>query len=103
MVVLISIVETGISLMVVHWLMLLMHGGDINKRCGDQVIHLRRRNNAMSPSGIYHCEIPTEAVNDDVNTIFGETVYVELYLPSGGNQFTFLGIYIFIVLYCAEV
>ena len=60
-------------------------GSDIYKRRSDQVIHLRRRNTA-SPSGIYHCEIPTEAVNDGVNTIFGETVYVGLYPPSGGNQ-----------------
>ena len=60
--------------------------GDIYKRRGYQVIHLRRRNTATSPSGIYHCEIPTEAVNDDVNTIFGETVYVGLYPPSGGIQ-----------------
>ena len=57
--------------------------GDMHR--GVQVVHLRRRNNATSPSGIYHCEIPTEAVNDDVNIIFGETVYVGLYPPSAGN------------------
>ena len=62
--------------------------GDIYIRRGPQVIHLRRRNNAMSPSGIYHCEIPTEAVNDDVDTITGETVYVGLYPPNEGNVIT---------------
>ena len=50
-----------------------------------QVIHLRRRNNAMSPSGIYRCDIETMAVNDDVvDTITGETVYVGLYTPNEG-------------------
>ena len=62
--------------------------GDIYKSRGDQVIHLRRRNDAISPSGIYRCEIPTEAVNDDVDTITGETVYVGLYPPSEGNVIT---------------
>ena len=63
-------------------------GGDINIRRAAQVIHLRRRNNATSPSGIYHCDIETVAVNDDgVDTITGETVYVGLYPRSGGNHF----------------
>ena len=62
-------------------------GGDIYKHRGDQVIHLRRRNDAMSPSGIYHCEIPTIAVNDDNDFIMGESVYVGLYPPNEGNQF----------------
>ena len=61
--------------------------GDIYKLRGDQVIHLRRRNDAISPSGIYRCEIPTVAVNDNVDIIMGETVYVGLYLPNEGNQF----------------
>ena len=67
-------------------------GGDIYKLRGAQVIHLRRRNDATSPSGIYHCEIPTIAVNDDADIIMGESVYVGLYPPNGGNQF--------ITLYC---
>ena len=62
-------------------------GGDIYKHREPQVIHLRHRDNAMSPSGIYHCEIPTIAVNDNVDTITGETVYVGLYPPNEGNQF----------------
>ena len=65
-------------------------GGDIYKSRGRQVVTLRRRNDAMSPSGIYRCEIETFVVNDDdVNTIFGETVYVGLYPPSGGKQSLF--------------
>ena len=50
-----------------------------------QEVHIRRRNNAMSPSGIYHCVIETNAVNDDdTATVTGEIVYVGLYLSSGG-------------------
>ena len=50
-----------------------------------QEVHILRRNNAISPSGIYHCDIETMAVNDDViATITGETVYVGLYLPNEG-------------------
>ena len=61
--------------------------GDIYRSRAAQRVHLRRRNNATSPSGIYRCDIETVVVNDnDVNTITGETVYIGLYLPSGGNQ-----------------
>ena len=50
-----------------------------------QEVHILRRNNAMSPSGIYHCDIETMAVNDDdIATITGETVYVGLYPPNEG-------------------
>ena len=58
---------------------------DIFERRGAQRVALRRRNNAMGPSGIYRCDIPTVAVHDDVDTSFGETVYVGLY-SSGGNE-----------------
>ena len=51
-------------------------GGDIYKRRDVVRVDLHRRNNAMSPTGIYHCEIETVAVNDNnVATITGETVY----------------------------
>ena len=43
-----------------------------------QRVDLRRRNDALSPSGIYHCEIPV----DDDNSV-RETVYVGIY-GSGG-------------------
>ena len=61
-------------------------GGDIYRSRGPQVVHIRRRNDATSPSGIYRCDIETNAVYDnDVNIIAGETVYVGLYPPSGGT------------------
>ena len=63
-----------------------MGSGDIYKLRDDQVIHLRRRNDVTSPSGIYHCEIPTIAVNDDVDNKLGESVYVGLYPPNEGNH-----------------
>ena len=55
-------------------------GGDIYQARGAQRIDLRRRNNALSPSGIYHCEIPT-----DDGDLVRETVYVGIY-GSGGNM-----------------
>ena len=52
-----------------------------------QEVHIRRRNNTMSPSGIYRCDIETMAVNDnDPDTITGEIVYVGLYPPNEGNH-----------------
>ena len=57
---------------------------DIVRDREPQEVHIRRRNNAMSPSGIYRCDI---AVNDDdFDTITGETIYVGLYLPNEGNH-----------------
>ena len=59
---------------------------DIYRRREPQKMILRRRNNATSPSGIYRCDIETMAVNDNVtDTITGETVYIGVYPPSGGN------------------
>ena len=49
-----------------------------------QRVELRRRNNANSPVGIYHCDIPTIAVNDDTDTSVRDTVHVGLYTASGG-------------------
>jgi hypothetical protein len=44
---------------------------------------LRRRNNATSPTGIYRCEIPTNAVHDDTDISVSVTVYVGLYTSEG--------------------
>ena len=60
-------------------------GGDIYRSRAAQRVILNRRNSAMGPSGIYRCEVPTVAVHDDTDITVGETVYVGLYLPSGGN------------------
>ena len=58
---------------------------DIVVRHVAQQVNLRRRNNAMGPSGIYRCDIPTDAIHDDNDLSVRETVYVGLY-ASGGNE-----------------
>ena len=60
-------------------------GGDIYQARGAQRNELRRRNNALSPSGIYRCEIP---IDDGDGGFVRETVYV----GSGGILY-----YIYIV------
>ena len=57
------------------------------RRDAEQVA-LRRRNDAIGPSGIYRCDIPTDAIHDDSDLSVGETVYVGLY-ASGGNELMF--------------
>ena len=59
-------------------------GDSIYEFRGAQLVTLRRRHNAMEPSGIYRCDIPTNAVHHDSDLSVRETVYVGLYLPSGG-------------------
>jgi hypothetical protein len=50
-----------------------------------QGVDLRRSTNATSPTGIYRCDIPTNAVHDDTDISVRDTpVYVGLYTASGG-------------------
>ena len=58
--------------------------GDIYEARGSQRVDLRRTNNADMPSGIYRCDIPTNAVHADDDISVRESVYVGLY-ASGGN------------------
>ena len=62
---------------------LLFYAGIFESR-GSQRVDLRRRNNANSPTGIYRCDIPTNAVHDDTDNSVRGTVYVGLYTGSGG-------------------
>ena len=62
----------------------IVSGGVVEIR-GAQRVELRRRIDALSPSGIYHCEIPTNAVHNDIDITVRETVYVGIY-SSGGNS-----------------
>ena len=48
-----------------------------------QRIELRRANGVTSPTGIYRCEIPTNAVHDDTDISVRDTVYVGLYTSGG--------------------
>ena len=52
--------------------------------CVQQRVDLRRNTNANSPTGIYRCDIPTNAVHDATDTSVRDTVYVGLYTASGG-------------------
>ena len=56
--------------------------GDIYEARGAQRVDLRRRNNAYMPSGIYRCDIETNAVHSHNNTA-RETVYAGLYATGG--------------------
>ena len=60
-------------------------GGDIYETRRNQIVHLRRRNNANGPSGIYRCVVETNAVHDDSDESVGEAVYVGLYGSGGGT------------------
>ena len=60
-------------------------GHDIAEARAAQRVDIRRNNNDNSPSGIYRCDIPTDAVQD--NSV-RETVYVGLY-ATGGEQYLF--------------
>ena len=51
-------------------------------RAAERVI-IRRTNDANGPTGIYRCDIPTNAVHDDSDISVREAVYVGLYLADG--------------------
>ena len=59
--------------------------GDMFQSRRPQVVHLRRRNNANGPTGIYRCVLATNAVHNDSNGSVGETAYVGLYASGGGT------------------
>ena len=60
----------------------LQFSGDIYEHRGAQRVYLHRRNNGDS-SGVYRCDIETDAVNDEDGR---ETVYVGLYASRGESQ-----------------
>ena len=60
--------------------------GGIYEQRTAQRVDIRRRNNANSPTGIYRCDIPTNAVHDDTNTSVRDTVCVGLYTANGGMR-----------------
>ena len=58
--------------------------GDIFEARLAQRVDVRVTNNANSPTGIYHCDIATVAVHDEIESV-RETVYMGLYTGSGGK------------------
>ena len=73
--------------------------GIYEQRAAQRVyMYLRRRNNADIPSGIYRCDIPTNAVHDDNDASVRETLYVGLY-ASGGEKWNMLyNMYMYLLL-----
>ena len=61
--------------------------GDIFESRQAQRVELRRHNNANGPTGIYRCDIETNAV---YNNGMNETVYMGLYASYGGRYMSCL-------------
>ena len=59
-------------------------GEMLYERRGPQRVDLRRAS-GNGPTGIYRCDIPTEAVHNITNTSVRATVYVRLYTGIGGK------------------
>ena len=59
-------------------------GEMLYERRGPQRVDLRRAS-GNGPTGIYRCDIPTEALHNITNTSVRATVYVRLYTGSGGK------------------
>ena len=57
--------------------------GDIYEEHRYRQTELHRRNNAISPTGIYRCFIPTNAVHDDNSQSVKAIVYLGLYTSGG--------------------
>ena len=60
------------------------YGYNIYEARGPQRVGLRRRYDGNSPSGIYRCDISTNAIRHDYDLSMRDTVYVGLY-ATGGN------------------
>ena len=63
---------------------------DIYQVQGRERVILRRRNNASMPSGIYRCDIPTNAVHHEYDIFVRDSLYVGLYARGGNRHFYFL-------------
>ena len=59
------------------------HSDSIYMARGNKRVDLRRDNNVTSPSGIYHCDIPTNIPSQSPVRL---SVYVGLYPPNEGNR-----------------
>ena len=75
--------------------------GDIYEQREAQRVDLRRNSGANSPTGIYRCDIPTNAVHGVIDISVRDTVYVGLYTASGGMYEMHSGVLMKIVSYSA--
>ena len=70
--------------------------GDVSEARGAQIVEIRRTMGG-NVSGIYRCDIPTNAVHDDADISVRDTVYVGLYINGGNDGSTALKCFIIIV------
>ena len=59
---------------------------DIYQSRTAQTVRLHRANNVTLTPGIYRCDIPTNAVNDENDQLVRESVFVGVYSTSEGNK-----------------
>ena len=59
--------------------------GDIYESRTAQRVDIHRHNNANEPTGIYRCDIPTDADHHDTDNSVRVSVYVGLYTSDGGK------------------
>ena len=59
--------------------------GDIFEARTAQRVNIRRENNVNEPTGIYRCDIPTDAVHHATDNSVRASVYVGLYTSNGGK------------------
>ena len=62
--------------------------GNIYEHRLNQRVDVRYRHQNTPTSGIYRCDIPTNAVHDDVDHSVRDAVYVGLYLNGGENCYS---------------
>ena len=62
----------------------LLSTGDIYQHRRNKHVEIKRRNDALSPSGIYRCDIPTNNVHNITDASVTDSIYVGLY-GTGGN------------------
>ena len=61
--------------------------GDIYRRRSNRHVDLYRKNETLSPSGVYYCHIPTNSIHDDNDISIGDRVYIGLYASGGINLY----------------
>ena len=58
-----------------------------------ELTYVRHNTSANSPTGIYRCDIPTNDVHDSDDISVRDTVYVGLYIASGGMRMRRVTVY----------
>ena len=61
------------------------NAGNIFEARTDRRVDIRRTNNAMEPTGIYRCDIPTNAAHHATDNSVRVSVYVGLYPSDAGK------------------